>query len=173
MFLFVIISAGQVCLRNILEEPGIERYMTYSHHCEIHDVVRDEMNHFLLLLNSSLNECSNENWQWQRQEYRGHFTPHGQRTQSNVIQRLKEPQLTEIEAMANIWKCLSTPSVQNKAFYNIHKHWLSIPCTKNTHHLNYNIPRKATVIKFLNFAFDKLWYRDKCNQMEYTRNVLT
>lgn len=102
MFLFVIISAGQVCLRNILEEPGIERYVTYSHHCKVHDVVRDEVNHFILLLDSSLNECSNENWQWQRQEYRVHFTPHSQRTQRNVIQRLKQPQLTEIEATANI-----------------------------------------------------------------------
>ena len=77
-------------------------------------------------------------------------------TQRNVIHRLKQPQLIEIE----LESVSLHPLFQIKAFYNIQKHWLFIPWTENTHLPNDSVLCNVTLIKFVNFAFDKLCYRD-------------
>lgn len=67
--------------------------------------------------------------------------------------------MIKIEVMVNIWKCLFTPYIQNKAFYNINEHSLLIHYAVSTHQSNLGTPCNATVIKLVNFASDKLWYR--------------
>lgn len=44
-------------------------------------------------------------------DYQIHFTPESQKTQGNVIQCLKPPQLIKFEAMANVRKHLPAPCI--------------------------------------------------------------
>lgn len=83
-----------------------------------------------------------------------------------LIRCLKQPLMIKIEAMVNIWKCLSAPYIQNKAFYNINENSLLIHYAVSTHHSNLCTPCNVAVIKLVNFASDKLWHGDICDKIK-------
>lgn len=70
----VFIIWGKVYLRKTQDRPGIEREKPHSLQGEVCCVLWDEMNHVVLLLNSSLSKSSNGNWPMAK-DYQIHFTP--------------------------------------------------------------------------------------------------